>query len=76
MVLAPQVLKLDSNNYELRIELLKILIANAETMPQALTEMHRLDAQLKLKFMGQQHEAQEVENERIKSEVGQMKLRI
>ena len=53
MELAPQVLKLDSNNYELRIELLKILITNVETMPQALTEMHRLDAQLKLKFMGQ-----------------------
>ena len=44
MELAPQVLKLDANNYELRIELLKILISNVETMPQAQTEMHRLDA--------------------------------
>ena len=34
--------------------------------------MQRLEAQLTLKFMGQQHEAQEIENERLKAEVSQL----
>ena len=42
--LAPQVLKQDSNDYELRIGLVKILIGNPDTLPLAQTEMHRLDA--------------------------------
>ena len=53
-----------------------MLMGNQESILLALTEIHRLEAQLKLKFMGQQHEMQEVENERIKSEFNQIKLRL
>lgn len=39
----------------------------------ARTEIHRLEAQLTLKFMGQQQEA---ETERLRNELNQLKLRM
>jgi len=50
--LAPSVLKQDSSDYELRLDLIKMLMGNPESILLAQTEIHRLEAQLKLKFRG------------------------
>lgn len=75
--LAPVVLKEDATCIDMRIQLIQKLMANPDNFYLAQTEVHRLDAQLTLKFMGHpQNEATEAENERLRSQVSQLKLRM